>query len=85
MNAQKLLEFAKVNSGAGVAIGLLFYFYNGQNERLEKVEQKLFDCYMTKQVISQATNEAEKTTIKFKQLVAILPEKQKLYEYTSEN
>lgn len=85
MDATKLIEFAKVNSGAAVAIGLLFYFYNGQNERLEKVEQKLFDCYMTKQVISQATNEAENTTIKINRLVAVLPEKRKQHEYLTEN
>lgn len=85
MNAQKLLEIAKANGGAGVAIGLLFYFYNGQNERLEKVEQKLFDCYMTKQVLNQGTNEAEKTTFKINHLVAVLPEKRKQHEYLSEN
>lgn len=85
MDTTKLIEFAKVNSGAGVAIGLLFYFYNGQNERLEKVEQKLFDCYMTKQVLNQGTNEAENTTFKINHLVAVLPEKQKLYEYSTKN
>ena len=83
MDATKLIEFAKVNSGAAVAIGLLFYFYNGQNERLEKVEQKLFDCYMTKQVISQAGDKY--TTYELDPLVAILPEKRKQHEYLSEN
>ena len=85
MDATKLIEFAKVNSGAGVAIGLLFYFYNGQNQRLEKVEQKLFDCYMTKQVMTQGNNEAEKTTYKINRLVAVLPEKRKEHEYLTEN
>lgn len=85
MDANKLIEFAKVNSGAGVAIVLLFYFYNGQNERLEKVEQKLFDCYMTKQVITQATNEAENVTYKFNKLIAVIPEKRKKHEYLTEN
>ena len=85
MDATKLIEFAKVNSGAAVAIGLLFYFYNRQNERLEKVEQKLFDCYMTKQVISQAKNESKNVTYKFNPLVAVLPEKRKHHEYFTEN
>ena len=94
MNAQKLLEFAKVNGGAGIAIGIAIFMYSEQKEtnekqetRLQMVEQKLYDCYMTKQYAHAETakNEAENHTYKFNQLVAILPEKQKLYEYSTEN
>lgn len=94
MDATKLIEFAKVNGGAGIAIGIAVFMYSEQKEtnakqeaRLQMVEQKLYDCYMTKQYAyaSTAKNEAENVTYQFKQLVAVLPEKQKLYEFTTKN
>ena len=94
MDTTKLIEFAKVNGGAGIAIGIAIFMYSEQKDtnekqeaRLQMVEQKLYDCYMTKQYAyaETAKNEAENVTYKVNQLVAVLPEKQKLYEFSTEN
>lgn len=94
MDATKLIEFAKVNGGAGIAIGIAIFMYSEQKDtnekqeaRLQMVEQKLYDCYMTKQYAHAETakNEAENVTYKLTPLVAVLPEKRKQHEYLSEN
>lgn len=82
MNAQKLLEFAKVNGGVAVAFVLGYAYISKLETRLEIVENKLYDCYQGKAIQRQQTTN---DTYQVEQLVAILPEKQKLYEYTSEN
>lgn len=82
MNAQKLLEFAKVNGGVAVAFVLGYAYISKLETRLEIVENKLYDCYQGKAIQQQHTNNK---TYQVSQLVAILPEKQKLYEFSTED
>ena len=82
MNAQKLLEIAKVNGGVAVAFVLGYAYISKLETRLEIVENKLYDCYQGKAIQRQQTTN---DTYQLKQLVAVLPEKQKLYEYFTEN
>lgn len=82
MNAQKLLEFAKVNGGVAVAFVLGYAYISKLETRLEIVENKLYDCYQGKAIQRQQTTN---NTYQFKQLVAVLPEKRKQNEYLTEN
>ena len=82
MNAQKLLEIAKVNGGVAVAFVLGYAYISKLETRLEIVENKLYDCYQGKSIQRQQTTN---DTYQVEQLVAVLPEKQKLYEYSTEN
>lgn len=76
MNYAVLIDFVKKNGGAAVAI-LLMYIYTGKLEqRLDKVEGKLFDCYTIK---TATTTKKKETLTKVIQLTAVLPEKQNRY------
>ena len=73
MTSEILIDFIKKNSGAAVAI-LLLYINNGKLEsRLDSVESKLFDCY---QYVRTSSNNTFPNPTHGRALsVAIIPEK----------
>lgn len=77
MNIAVLIDLVKKNGGAVVAI-VLMYIYTGKLEvRLDNVERKLFDCYITRTVTAQ--NE-DKSLTKVVQLYAVLPDNKNNHE-----
>lgn len=77
MNYAVLIDFVKKNGGAAVAI-VLMYIYTGKLEvRLDKVEDKLFDCYTTRTATAQ---NKDKSLTKVVQLYAVLPDNRNNHE-----
>ncbi len=78
MNYAVLIDFVKKNGGAAVAIALM-YIYTGKLEnRLDKVEGKLFDCYTTR--TATTTQKNKRSLTKVVQLYAVLPGNRSNYE-----
>ena len=78
MNYAVLIDFVKKNGGAAVAI-VLMYIYTGKLEtRLDKVEDKLFDCYTTRTATTTQNNQRSLTNVA--QLYAVLPDNRSKYE-----
>lgn len=77
MNYAVLIDFVKKNGGAAVAI-VLMYIYTGKLEdRLDKVEGKLFDCYTAK---TATTQNKDRSLTQGVQLYAVLPDNKNNHE-----
>ncbi len=64
MNLDSILEAIKKHGMSAVFFVILWF----KNERLEKVEDKLYNCYTTMQVLS-----AKKQLISHTEFIAIIP------------
>jgi hypothetical protein len=74
MNAEKIIQFVKVNGGATVALFLSLIYINKLETRLEKVEQQLHDCYTR----STAIKLLDYSGTRPNQLVCVLPKETKI-------
>jgi hypothetical protein len=74
MNAEKIIQFVKVNGGATVALFLSLIYINKLETRLEKVEQQLHDCYTR----STAINLLDYSGTHPNPLVCVLPKETKI-------
>ncbi len=75
MNAEKILEFAKVNGGVAVVIVLGYAYISKLETRLDKVERQLFDCYVTTRQSASSSGNSSNQMRDITTYFAIIPSK----------
>jgi phosphoglucomutase len=78
MTPQKIIDYAKKNGLFATLVFLSFLYINKLETRLEKVEQRLYNCY-TQKYVSKDFNKYEMPLPS--QIIAILPKETKIESY----